>query len=677
MKQILFKSSHSKTKQAESLLRIFEDIHNHVYANDGLSSTEVFEQFTKLLVSKIFDEKNGNNKFRLNLKESEKIEEEPIQKKVASRVHALFDKVKVKYNDFFENGEKIEISDASIIYIVSKLQTVQLAGIDSDVKGLAFQKFLNRQQRKDRGQFFTPEPVVNLMIQIIRPKVNEKILDPAAGSGGFLDRAIDYMKIVNKRYDPKSTLKKDLYGIEINPLVARTSLLRALLEYGQPLNIANTNSLENIQDLNRKLSICFNKSKVEDFRNYFDVILTNPPFGTQGKIKQKKLLSEYELGHKWEPLAGEVFRKTNIIKDGQTPEILFIERCLELLKPGGRMGMVLPNGHFENSTLGYLRSYIKEKAKILGVINLPPETFIPFGTGVKTSVLFLQKKLSQQKDNYKIFFGTVKKIGYQANKSGTPTYKVTKEGEYVLSDGLRVIDEDCSFIGSSYGDFLNNRLKGNDDVFIMPSNRLSDRLDYDYYHPRYLRNLEKIKKGNHFQLKEIVEIIKRKPKKIQDKETQVEYVELSRISSAYSSIIGSETVSIHELPSRAQFILKSGDIVTAVAGNSIGTKKHVSAFVDEEFDRAICTNGLRILNPIKEIDKYYLLFFLRSPIFLEQVYRLRTGAAIPSLSDSDLGEILIPIPKKNIIKNISDAVKKSISYRKKSQELITKENLLI
>jgi type I restriction enzyme M protein len=178
------------------------------------------------------------------------------------------------------------------------------------------------------------------------------------------------------------------------------------------------------------------------FEEAFDIILTNPPFGSQGKIKEKTFLKRYDLGHKWNSL-GDSFVKTDTILSGQVPDILFIERCLDFLKPGGRMAIVLPNGDLENLSLRYLRKYIQNRAELLAVLLLPSDTFIPFGTGVKASILFLQKKPISNTETQSVFFGEIQKLGYTANKTGSIIYKRSTNGEYKLnSEGNPIVDED-------------------------------------------------------------------------------------------------------------------------------------------------------------------------------------------------------------------------------------------
>jgi len=173
-----------------------------------------------------------------------------------------------------------------------------------------------------------------------------------------------------------------------------------------------------------------------------DIIMTNPPFGSKGKVEDPNILSEYDFGHAWkkDKKTGK-FQKDKLLAGkkggGQVPDILFIERCLSLLKEGGRMGIVLPDGDLTNQNTEFVRAWLKDKAQIVAVISLPQETFVPFGAGVKSSVLFLKKPKGKLPERYPIFFANLQKIGYDIR--GRRTYKRNEKGEIVDNEG-RVID---------------------------------------------------------------------------------------------------------------------------------------------------------------------------------------------------------------------------------------------
>jgi type I restriction enzyme M protein len=175
-------------------------------------------------------------------------------------------------------------------------------------------------------------------------------------------------------------------------------------------------------------------------------------------------------------------------------------------------------------------------------------------------------------------------------------------------------------------------------------------------------------------LGDICEIVKVKSRKLKDPNLPVEYVELSDINTHSYEIINSTPYQVHELPSRASYEIQQGDIITAIAGNSVGTRKHATAFVTEDFAGSICTNGFRVLRNFK-IDNYYLLYYLKSEMFLRQMFMYRTGAAIPNVSDIDLANIVIHLPDKKMIDEISNKMKKAFDLRQESKQQIESINL--
>jgi type I restriction enzyme M protein len=180
-------------------------------------------------------------------------------------------------------------------------------------------------------------------------------------------------------------------------------------------------------------------------------------------------------------------------------------------------------------------------------------------------------------------------------------------------------------------------------------------------------------KTNTVRLGDICDIIKVKSSKLKDQNQTVEYVELSDINTHSYEIINSTTLQVHELPSRASYEIQEGDIITAIAGNSVGTRKHATALVNKDFEGSICTNGFRVLRNIK-IDIYYLLYFLKSEVFLKQMYMYRTGAAIPIVSDTDLANTLINLPDDKMLAEISSKMKKSFELRQESRKQIESIN---
>jgi len=641
----------------DNLLKRFEEIHDYIYANDGLSPQQTLEEFVKILFIKIFDENKNSNKFAISADEWNILKSGKTSQSLTERVSNLFEHTKQAYTDIFDSDDRIKLTPIALGFTVNKLQSISLLNSSQDAKGLAFQKFLSHHEKDGRGQFFTPEPVIDFCVEMMQPKPNETIIDPACGSGGFLMSALKYLQRNNNDFNTSESVSNQLFGLDINKSIARIAKMKLILESNCKTNVLCTNSLEDLDSI--KLSV--------SQKDGFDIVLTNPPFGA--KITNTSTLSKFDLGHKWSNFDKE-YHKTKVVYTNQNAEILFIERCIQLLKEGGRMAIVLPNGNFENPSLEYLRYYIKLKAKILAIVNLPQETFIPFGTGVKTSLLFLEKDTSNINIQYPIFFGRVTKLGYQGNKNGTPLYQKDKYGQTLKdSSGQPILEEDFSVIVAEYKKFQNAKVIESDNSFSINFNELNGRFDFDFYSPenrKIFSNLDNVKTVH---LGDICEIVKVKSKKLKNPNSIVEYVELSDINTHSYEIINSTTYQVHELPSRASYELKEGDIITAIAGNSVGTRKHATAIVTQDFDGSICTNGFRVLRNFK-IDVYYLLYFLKSEIFLKQMFMYRTGAAIPNVSDSDLLNIVIHVPEQKIINEISSKMKNAFELRQESKKQI-------
>lgn len=647
----------------DNLLKRFSEIHQHIYANDGLSTQQALEEFVKLLFLKIYCENMNLSYFNINNEEWNTLKKAGNLPIFTDRMATLFEQTKQSYQTIFEADDKIRLSTTTLGFVVNKLQSVSLLASSQDAKGLAFQKFLAHTEKNGGGQFFTPEPIIDFCVQMLNPQAYQTIADPACGSGGFLLSALRFLQKNNAQQKTHDFVAQQIFGFDINKSIARIAKMKLILENNGKNNIFCANSLDDFDELILPLH-----NNSEKFAG-FDIILTNPPFGTTGKITNQSQLAKYDLGYKWVKNKNE-FSKTSTIANGQTVEVLFIERCLQLLKEGGRMAIVLPNGIFENPSLSYLRYYIKLKTKILAIVNLPQETFIPFGTGVKTSLLFVQKHTFNTTPQYAIFFGKIKKLGYQGNKNGTPLYKKNELGQTVYcSNGQAILEEDFSITIQNYKHFLAGNLANNEHCFSLNYNELDGRFDYDFYAPenRKFRINDTTKKA--VRLGDIAEIVKVKSKKLAQKNALVEYIELSDINTHSFEIINTTTYAVHELPSRASYELKKNDIITAIAGNSVGTRKHATALVTPDFEGCICTNGFRILRNLK-IDLYFLLFYLKSELFLQQMMMFRTGAAIPNVSDIDLANVLIYLPNTDKIKEISEKVKQSFELRAASKTLL-------
>jgi len=644
--------------EEENLLKIFEEIHNFIYANDGLSTQSAFDEFIKILFLKLLNEKNDLNLFYITA------DEYSNNTTFILRIDKLLNFVKNKYKDLFSKEDKLYITNNSLAFIVEKLQNIDFEKSTNDVKGLAFQKFLSSHDKASRGQFFTPQEVINFCIKIIEPQIDDKIIDPTCGSGGFLFSSLKYIEQQN--YNLKFFKQKKLFGIDINKDVIKITKLKALLE---DVNINNFINLNSIGDINNIFS---ELNKITEDNDLFDIVLTNPPFGSQGKITDKNILKQYELGYKWIK-KGSNYIKTNKLLTSQVPDVLFIERCLQLLKENGKLAIVLPNGILENSSLSYVRYFIKNNCKILSIVKLPDDTFIPYGTGVKTSVLFLEKQSKLQTQDYNIFFSKITKLGYKGNKNATPIYKKDEKGNFIYENGRLILDENYSKIETEYKQFKQGKFQSNEQSFVISNRELEDRFDYNFYSPSLRKNINYLKNMNSIRLTEVAEIVNKKSLILKE-DIEVEYIELSDINTYSYEIINSTLLHTSNLPSRASYQIQTGNIITAVAGNSIGSKKHATAYITKEYNNAICTNGFRVIRNIK-INPYYLLYFMKTEFFLKQILLYRTGTAIPTISDNDFKNILIKKYSEAKMNELGNKIKEFFNLREESNSILKSLNI--
>ena len=253
-------------------------------------------------------------------------------------------------------------------------------------------------------------------------------------------------------------------------------------------------------------------------------------------------------------------------------------------------------------------------------------------------------------------------------------YIKDKYGQLITNqNGLPILDEDFSEIVDAYKEFQKGTKIENENYFALNYDELNGRFDFDFYSPENRKMFSKLNNGKTVRLGDICDIIKLKSNKLKASNLTVEYVELSDINTHSYEIINSTTYQIHELPSRASYEIQAGDIITAIAGNSVGTRKHATALVTNEYEGSICTNGFRVLRNFK-IDQYFLLYFLKSDIFLKQMFMYRTGAAIPNVSDVDLADILINLPDDDAINEISNKMKRGFELRQESKNQIESIN---
>lgn len=430
-------------RPAENLKPTFKTIRNYLAANAvGITRDEVFaSQIINLIFCKIYDERftrpDDTVRFRAGVNETD----ESIRK----RVLELFERVKKQYNDVIDVTDTIIVDAKCLKYIVGELQLYSLKDSSRDAVGEAFEIFIGPSLKGAQGQFFTPRNVVNMVIRMIDPDTDEKILDPACGSGGFLVESLRYVwgKLEEKCIElgwPEAEIEaekqkvaiKNFRGIDKDSFLSKVAkAYLAILGDGRG-GVHCENSLDNFDN--------WGAMTREDIQlGTFDIIVTNPPFGKKLAIDTTDILNLYDLGHKWSQDDLGEFVKGDLV-DKQPPQILFIERCFQMLKDGGRMGIVLLESIFGMPKYQYVVNYIRSKAKILAVVTLPEDLFQPH-THAKCCVLICQKyNLKEDREScgdYDIFMSDVKWCGHDSR--GNVTYTYLENGEKVVLDEIPLV----------------------------------------------------------------------------------------------------------------------------------------------------------------------------------------------------------------------------------------------
>lgn len=433
--------------RARSLRQLIEDMEDEVLANAGV---DVFEEVFKLIFTKLYDKLacySGRYKYL-------RFRNQNTAAQLKASIQSLFDDATKKWPGVFSEDERIKLTPEHLMVCVGSLEEWKLFNSNLDVIDDAFEYLVNQSAKGEKGQYFTPRWVIDLCVKMLNPREHETLIDTAAGSAGFTVHAIFHVwrQILDDLKRPQShlfTMEKKpgrcidyvedkVFAIDFDEKSVRVARCLNLIAGDGQTNVLHLNTLdwtrwdettdEDWRDTYgagwarlRKL-----RTNKKDYRNFqFDILMANPPFA--GDIKQSDLLAPYELAHKRAKDGGQGKLESAVGRD-----LLFIERNLDFLRPGGRMAVVLPQGRFNNSSDQRVRQFIAERCRILAVVGLHPNTFKPH-TGTKTSVLFVQKwnddqnlgPLCPRVDDYSIFFATQRK----ASKDTSGDHLLAKEAE--------------------------------------------------------------------------------------------------------------------------------------------------------------------------------------------------------------------------------------------------------
>jgi len=446
----------------ETLIAAMKKSHDTLWGGGKLSPPAAFGEMCKLIFAKTCDEKEAGEghpyEFQLRTHEA------PGQ--LAERIRRLYDAHRRRERDAGVFDETIKVPDAMLSSVVSHLQGINLKETELDTKGVAFERFMDGFFKGNFGQYFTPREVIQFAVEMFPPDVHDRVLDPACGSGGFLLHALDHIRreanIKYPQWQSNRSQDRDhynywhgfaqhqLFGIEINDEIARVAKMNMILHDDGHTNVIGEDALE--------VWARFDVIRPGAFKaKEFDLVLTNPPFGAQVNFLDRPYLSGIfpELGEVEDAKSRRKPRKN------QKTEILFLERVHQFLRPGGRAAIVLPDGILTNSSLGYVRDYVLQAFRVRAVISLPQMAFAHYGAGVKSSIVFLEKRDEGEtpSDDEAIFMAAPENIGYDA--TGRKTWKLIEREEH--GDGAWTETIRCDLFDAR----IRYELKGNE-VFEGP-----------------------------------------------------------------------------------------------------------------------------------------------------------------------------------------------------------------
>lgn len=418
------------------LKSVLRDIRHHLAGNTvGIThDLRLAQQIINVLFCKIYDETTKGPEELVDFRAG--VGEKPRQ--VRDRILGLFARVKTRFDDVFDPTDTIELDESALAYVVGELQIYSITEAERDVVGDAFEVFMGPALRGEEGQFFTPRNVVRMIVDIIDPQPEERIIDPACGTGGFLVTALDHVWRHIERSGQERGLSPDrikeeqrhigaryFRGIEKDSFLAKVAkAYMAILGDGRG-GVFCANSLLPPEEWPPLLR---NNVDLETF----DIVMANPPFGAKIPIKGADTLRQYQLGRKAKrnKKTGR-FEWTDKLHDKQPPQILFIERCLQLLRSGGRMGIVIPESILGMPTYTHIVQFLRERVRIVGVVSMPEDLFQPH-THAKTAVLFIHNVPPRNSDV--TFMSVVDWCGHDSR--GNPTIKVHSNGTEELLDDV-------------------------------------------------------------------------------------------------------------------------------------------------------------------------------------------------------------------------------------------------
>lgn len=674
----------------DKLNQLFEECHDMIWKKEKLNPTDAFFEFCKFIFLKIREDKNREGLDTSVPVYQLPLTEEWLKAQAATSKHPVRDVLfrnlhqdletainKEKKKRIFDKDETLKLSASTCKELIKKFQTINLSSIDEDLNGRMFEVFLNAAVRgRGLGQYFTPRPVVDFMTRIALQREDftvtnpPKTIDACSGTAGFLIEVMAYLlsklrndERFNKREKDKLKDKicnESLYGVEANERVARIARINMYLHGDGGSHIFNGDGLDNDPQVEgdmtdeKKDEVIDHTKKITP--NSFNLVLSNPPFSMTYKETneaEKRILTQRDLSKEM------ASAKSNI---------LFLDRYLELLVPGGEMLIVFDDTILNGSTCLDIRKWLLKNFVILGIHSLPFNAFFKAKANIKTSILHARKKIDEDEEQGSIFMSISNNIGHDNSLKDTPERNNLNDIFTAYSEWKRT-----GVITPIYkqNEDKNENLECPEQAWLVSANEIDvNRLDSFYYSPdlkivhKKLKELEKNKEvtlSTGKQYKFATKLSKAKKKELTDSGEVFKYIEIGDVTD-YGLIMKHITGTFDQLPTRGEYQIRKGDVLFAINISSRGTV----VIVPEEFDGAICTSGFFVIRPENETQGYLLWYSLRSEYCRKQVYYFSQTASQPELKkDVWDSQFYIPIPV-----NKSEAIKKAKEFQSTLKSLL-------
>ncbi len=668
-------------KKATNLKQVFTSINQHLYGKLKYTDTDTrarSKQIVNLLLCKLVDEISKKPEeeveFCTRVGESDAL--------LLKRIEKLFNEnVRDKFNNVMDENEQITLTKELVYLVVKELQEISLLQSSKDIFSDAFEIFVSKILKDEGGQFFTPPNIVKFIVNYLDPDSNSKILDPACGHGGFLleTKEMLWSKIESRAERIKSI--SNLFGIDKDLFLTKISKL-----YLEILSNGNSNIFCE-DSLDPKSYRAPSKELIKN--NAFDYIFTNPPFGVKIPITDKEILKYYKLAHVWKNINDKWVLQNKLVKQ-QSPQVLFIERCIQLLSKGGKLGIVLPEGIFGNLTDRYIWEYLTSKGKILGIISLDQNTFQPY-TCNKTSILFFQK-LNSVPEDYVIDFAIVENVGH--DKDGKVLYELNKDGSKKLdSIGNPIVNDDLIDLHLKIKEAEEFNYLKEQRIFKIKYSQIKNNIFIPIYYTGVEKTLKMLANNKKFTLLTIKDLLDKNiiysnrggylPR---GDEIGSHVYGLGDIPFIRTSELNNWEINLNSYKKTSEEVyekykikqnIEVGDILLVKDGgpNLIGKTAYIT-----ELDTKIIIQShifqIKTLKNEENIDSYLLLYLFNLDVVQKQIQAITFVQGTIATIGNRIMEIVLPIPTDNgKRKEISSFIKKIIEDKTEIRKKINNLSL--